>query len=67
MKCDLEKDRLLLSFKAVTHADMESIASVKYDFHVGKVDSFFFFCVPASYRKLLRFSSCPPRCARTRF
>ncbi|XP_062865750.1 protein RRP5 homolog [Trichomycterus rosablanca] len=36
LKCDPENERLLLSLKAVTRGDIESIQSAKFDFEIGK-------------------------------
>lgn len=38
LKCDVENEKLLLSFKAVTQNDLEKIRSMKFDLEVGKVE-----------------------------
>lgn len=38
LKCDVENEKLLLSFKAVTQNDLEKIRSTKFDLEVGKVE-----------------------------
>ncbi|KAK3510814.1 hypothetical protein QTP70_022728 [Hemibagrus guttatus] len=36
LKCNAEKEKLLLSFKAVTQSDVENVQSVKFNFEFGK-------------------------------
>ncbi|XP_058237174.1 protein RRP5 homolog isoform X2 [Hemibagrus wyckioides] len=36
LKCNPEKEKLLLSFKAVTQSDIEKVRSLKFDFEFGK-------------------------------
>ncbi|KAG9262427.1 hypothetical protein AMEX_G24199 [Astyanax mexicanus] len=36
LRCDVELEKLVLSFRAVTQADVEAVNSAKFDFEVGK-------------------------------
>uniref|UniRef100_W5KDC8 Programmed cell death 11 n=1 Tax=Astyanax mexicanus TaxID=7994 RepID=W5KDC8_ASTMX len=39
LRCDVELEKLVLSFRAVTQADVEAVNSAKFDFEVGKVEA----------------------------